>query len=96
MLAATSAAVALNIPLETIKKALENIEGVAGRFERVNEGQNFAVIVDYAHTPDTLENVLQTIKEFEKGKTYCVVGSGGDRDKTKRPLMAEIATKYSD
>ena len=96
MLAATSAAIALNIPLETIKIALEKIEGVAGRFERVNVGQNFAVIVDYAHTPDSLENVLQTIDEFKKGKVYCVVGSGGDRDRTKRPLMAEVATKYSD
>lgn len=96
MLAATSAALALDIPLETIKIALENIESVAGRFEQVNEGQDYAVIVDYAHTPDSLENVLQTIQEFKSGKVYCVVGCGGDRDRTKRPLMARVATKLSD
>ena len=96
MLAATCAAIALNIPLDVIKKALDNIQGVDGRFEQVNEGQDFAVIVDYAHTPDSLENVLQTIQGFKKGKVYCIVGSGGDRDRSKRPLMARVATKLSD
>lgn len=96
MLAATSVALLLHIPLETIKEALESMNGVPGRFERVEAGQDFAVIVDYAHTPDSLENVLQTIQTFAEKKIYTVVGSGGDRDRTKRPLMAQAALKYSD
>lgn len=95
-LAASSAAVAAKIPLKIIKAALESIKGVDGRFEQVSIGQNFAVIVDYAHTPDSLENVLETIDEFKKKKVYVVVGCGGDRDKTKRPLMAQIALDYAD
>lgn len=95
MLAASAAAIALDVPLSIIKKALENISGVSGRFESVNAGQSFAVVVDYAHTPDSLENVLQTIKEFAERNIYVVVGCGGDRDRTKRPLMAQIAVKYA-
>ncbi|WP_010649473.1 UDP-N-acetylmuramoyl-L-alanyl-D-glutamate--2,6-diaminopimelate ligase [Oceanobacillus massiliensis] len=96
MLAAATAAIASQIPLSVIKSALESIRGVNGRFEPVAEGQDYAVIVDYAHTPDSLENVLQTSKEFAKEKVYVVVGCGGDRDRTKRPLMASIALKYAD
>ncbi|WP_164669097.1 UDP-N-acetylmuramoyl-L-alanyl-D-glutamate--2,6-diaminopimelate ligase [Virgibacillus doumboii] len=96
MLAAGAAAISLNVPLQVIKEALENTGGVSGRFEPVDDKQPFATIVDYAHTPDSLENVLQTIKEFAKHNIYVVVGCGGDRDKTKRPLMAEIALKYAD
>lgn len=96
MLAASTAAIAKNIPLPVIKDALESITGVNGRFEPVDEKQNYAVIVDYAHTPDSLENVMQTIKEFAEGKVYVVVGCGGDRDRTKRPLMAGIALHYAD
>lgn len=96
MLAAVCAALALNIPLQVIKKALESVTGVNGRFEQVNLGQEFATIVDYAHTPDSLENVLQTIKEFAQGKIFVVVGSGGDRDRSKRPLMAKVALNYAD
>lgn len=96
MLAAASVALAKKVPLEIIKTALENISGINGRFEQVIEGQNFATIVDYAHTPDSLENVLETIKEFAKKKVYVVVGCGGDRDRTKRPLMADVALKYAD
>jgi UDP-N-acetylmuramoyl-L-alanyl-D-glutamate--2,6-diaminopimelate ligase len=96
VLAAVSACLASSIELETIIQAIEAIEGVRGRFELVDGGQDFTVIVDYAHTPDSLENVLQTIKQFAEGKIFCVVGCGGDRDKTKRPLMAKIATEYSD
>jgi len=95
-LAAATAALVEGVPLEDIKKSLEEIQGVDGRFETVDEGQDFTVIVDYAHTPDSLENVLKTIKEFAKGKIICVFGAGGDRDRTKRPLMGEIAMKYSD
>src|SRR5699024_6071573 len=79
-----------------IEEACRNIAGVDGRFEQVTEGQDFAVIVDYAHTPDSLETVLETIKGFAEKNIYVVVGTGGDRDRTKRPLMAEVAAKYSD
>lgn len=96
MLAAVCAALAYNIPLETIKSALESLTGISGRFEQINEGQKYTVIVDYAHTPDSLENVLQTVQEFAKGKIFVVVGSGGDRDRTKRPLMANVAIEYAD
>lgn len=95
MLAASSAAIAANVPLTTIKESLENISGVDGRFEQVTLGQSFGVIVDYAHTADSLENVLQTITDFATGKIYCVVGCGGDRDKGKRPEMAKVALKYA-
>jgi len=96
MLAASGAAIASNIPLSVIKEALESIKGVSGRFESVNAGQSFSVIVDYAHTPDSLENVLQTVKEFAGSKVYVIVGCGGDRDRTKRPLMAGVALNYAD
>lgn len=84
------------VPLDVIKQSLESVTGVNGRFERVDEGQDFTVLVDYAHTPDSLENVLQTVKEFAEARVFCVVGCGGDRDRTKRPIMAQIAAKYSD
>lgn len=95
-LAAITAALLENIPLEHIKESLELVKGVDGRVEAVNEGQPYAVIVDYAHTPDGLENVLRTVKEFAEGKVLTVFGCGGDRDRTKRPLMGAIAGKYSD
>src|SRR5690625_1497084 len=96
MLAAASIAYALQIPIETVKAALESMPGVDGRFEQVLVGQKYAVIVDYAHTPDSLENVLQTINEFAQKNVYVVVGTGGDRDRTKRPLMANVAVNNSD
>lgn len=95
-LAAAAAAYVSGVPLKDIVNSLSCAEGVAGRFERVELDKPFHVIVDYAHTPDSLENVLQTIKEFAKGKVSVVVGCGGDRDKTKRPKMAAIAEKLSD
>ncbi|HJV44824.1 MAG TPA: UDP-N-acetylmuramoyl-L-alanyl-D-glutamate--2,6-diaminopimelate ligase [Bacillota bacterium] len=95
-LAATAACLVEGVPLESIKQSLESIGGVRGRFERVDVGQNFTVIVDYAHTPDSLENVLKTAQEFVKGKIYCIVGCGGDRDRTKRPIMARIALNHAD
>ncbi|MBU5467739.1 UDP-N-acetylmuramoyl-L-alanyl-D-glutamate--2,6-diaminopimelate ligase [Virgibacillus sp. MSJ-26] len=96
MLAAASAALAREVPLNVIKEALEVVTGVNGRFEPVLADQPYAVIVDYAHTPDSLDNVLETIKGFAKRNIYVVVGCGGDRDRTKRPLMAQIAVKYAD
>ena len=79
MLAAAAAAVSYGIPLDTVKKALAEMNGVNGRFEVVTTDEPYTVIVDYAHTPDSLENVLKTANEFAKGKTYVVVGCGGDR-----------------
>src|SRR5699024_9690756 len=67
-----------------------------GRFEPVLAGQPYAVIVAYAHPPDSLENALQTIKEFAEQKVYVVIGCGGDRDRADRPLMAQIALNYGD
>ncbi|WP_096199256.1 UDP-N-acetylmuramoyl-L-alanyl-D-glutamate--2,6-diaminopimelate ligase [Bacillus sp. FJAT-45350] len=95
-LAATGACLAYGISLEQIKESLEQVEGVAGRFEPVDAGQSYTVVVDYAHTSDSLENVLKTVQEFAQGKVYVVVGCGGDRDKTKRPIMAKIASEHSD
>lgn len=96
MLAAVGVAIVLDIPLLTVKTALEKITGISGRFEPIESDQNFTTIVDYAHTPDSLENVLQVIKDFAKRNIYVVVGCGGDRDKSKRPQMAAIALKYAD
>ncbi|WP_028398914.1 UDP-N-acetylmuramoyl-L-alanyl-D-glutamate--2,6-diaminopimelate ligase [Ectobacillus panaciterrae] len=96
ILAATAACLVSNVPLSAIVHVIQTMPGVSGRFEVVDAGQAFAVIVDYSHTPDSLENALQTIAQFAKGKTYCIVGCGGDRDRTKRPLMAQIAVQYAD
>lgn len=95
-LAAASSAIAMGIDLDTIKQGLEAIDGVKGRFEVVSIGKPFDVIIDFAHSPDAFENVLKTVKEFAKGRIITVFGCGGDRDKKKRPLMGEIASKYSD
>ncbi|WP_270940111.1 UDP-N-acetylmuramoyl-L-alanyl-D-glutamate--2,6-diaminopimelate ligase [Romboutsia lituseburensis] len=91
-----SACYILNIDIETIKAVLKNTPGVKGRFENIKNDEGLTVIVDYAHTPDALENVLNTSKEFVKGKIITVVGCGGDRDKTKRPIMGKIAQQKSD
>lgn len=94
-LGAIAAGYYLNVPLEVIKSALEEMEGVPGRVQRVESSKGFSVIVDYAHAPDGLENVLKTIKEFAEGRIITVFGCGGDRDRSKRPIMGEIAGKYS-
>lgn len=80
-----------------IKEALEKVTGIPGRFEQVEAGQDYMVIVDYAHTPDGLENVLRTARQLlQRGKILTVFGCGGERDRTKRPLMGEIAGRYSE
>jgi len=96
ILATISACLASGLKLDFIIESIRDLVGVSGRFEMVDAEQDFNVIVDYAHTPDSLENVLKTIQGFTVGKIYCVVGCGGDRDKTKRPIMGEIATNLSD
>ncbi|MEH7247051.1 UDP-N-acetylmuramoyl-L-alanyl-D-glutamate--2,6-diaminopimelate ligase [Neobacillus niacini] len=95
VLASIATAFISRIPMEDIIESIESVKGVDGRFELVNAGQEFTVIVDYAHTPDSLENVLKTVQSFAKKRIYVIVGCGGDRDKTKRPLMAEIACRYA-
>ncbi|RJE90774.1 UDP-N-acetylmuramoyl-L-alanyl-D-glutamate--2,6-diaminopimelate ligase [Paenibacillus sp. 1011MAR3C5] len=95
-LAAISAALIEGVPLSDIKASLESIPGVPGRVESVEEGQPFSVVVDYAHTPDGLENVLRAIQEFAGNRVICVFGCGGDRDRSKRPLMGKIAARYAD
>jgi len=81
---------------ESVAEALAEIPGVPGRFESIRLGQPFQVIVDYAHTPDGLENVVRTARGFTKGRLITVFGCGGDRDKGKRPLMGEAASAWSD
>lgn len=95
VLASVAAALASGVSIESIIRSLEEVEGVSGRFELVNAGQDFTVIVDYAHTPDSLENVLKTVRQFAQKNIYVVVGCGGDRDRTKRPIMAQIACQYA-
>lgn len=96
-LAAISACYALGIPVESMVSALKQFKGVKGRFEVIEEIKKAAVIVDFAHTPDALENVLKAAKTFAKdNRLITVFGCGGDRDKTKRPVMGEIAGRYSD
>ncbi|MDO7788014.1 UDP-N-acetylmuramoyl-L-alanyl-D-glutamate--2,6-diaminopimelate ligase [Desulforamulus aquiferis] len=95
-LAAYTAGLVLGYTPEEVREALESVSGVAGRFELVDLGQDFAVIVDYAHTPDGLENILTTARQITTGRLITVFGCGGDRDRTKRPIMGEIAAKYSD
>ena len=95
-LAAVAVAVSQGFDLETIKKGLEQNIRVAGRFELIDKGQDFSVVVDYAHTPDGMEKVLGLAKNLNPNRVITVFGCGGDRDKEKRPLMGEVADKYSD
>ena len=96
VLAAIGAAEAENIPAETIQTALENFRSVPGRFERIYADIPFAVIVDYAHTPDGVENVLKTARQIARNKIITVFGCGGDRDNTKRPIMGRLDAELSD
>lgn len=82
-------------PEENVRN-LKEVEGVRGRCEVVPTGRDFTVIIDYAHSPDALENILSSVKECAHGRVVCLFGCGGDRDPIKRPLMAKAAAKYSD
>ena len=95
-LAAIGACLLEGISMEDIDKALKTFSAVPGRFELIEEGQPFAVVVDYAHTPDGLENILQTAKAIQANRIIVVFGCGGDRDATKRPIMGRIAAQYGD
>ena len=96
VLGAAAAGLLLDLPDDAIARGVESVRGVPGRFEAVDEGQPFAVIVDYAHTPDSLANALRTARELAAGQVICVFGCGGDRDRDKRPLMGEAASRFAD
>jgi UDP-N-acetylmuramyl-tripeptide synthetase len=96
VLAALGACLALGLPKEAILEGISSLRGVAGRLERVDAGQDFTVVVDYAHTDDALKNLLETMRELGPRRIITVFGCGGDRDRTKRPLMGAVASRLSD
>lgn len=95
-LASAGTAYLMGAEKEDLYQGLSNIQDIPGRFEQVDCGQDFGVIVDYAHTPDGLENVLQAAQRITEGKIIAVFGCGGDRDREKRPLMGKIGVQYAD
>jgi murE/murF fusion protein len=96
ILSAAGTAYGLDIPLEIIKTGIEAVSTIPGRLERIKNDSGISVYVDYAHTPDALKNVISSLKPVTKGRLIVVFGCGGDRDRTKRPLMGEIAATLSD
>ncbi len=97
LLAAIGAAQALGLPNEVIEKGIRELESVSGRFQRIDLGQPFLVIVDYAHTDDALENLIRTARELNpKGRVITLFGCGGQKDRTKRPVMGEVTGRLSD
>lgn len=95
-LASATVGVALNVDLDTIKSGLESVEGVPGRMEKVEAGQEFNVFIDYAHTPFALKGLLKTVKRLTPGNLFVLFGCGGDRDSGKRPQMGEVASLLAD
>jgi len=95
-LVAAGCALTMGIPLETIVRGLHGAPQVPGRLERIDEGQSFAVLVDYAHTPDSLEQAIAAVRGVTSGRVITVFGCGGDRDPEKRPLMGRAAGEGSD
>ena len=95
-LAASACGIAYGLSLSHIKNGLESVEGIKGRFEMVPIDKDFTVIIDFAHTPDGLEKVLSTIDQFAEGRKIVLFGAGGNRDKSKRPIMGETVAKYAD
>jgi len=96
ILSATGVGIALGLPLETIQQGIANLQGVPGRLERVSNDLDLSVFVDYAHTPDALENVLTVLRELTSGRVITIFGCGGDRDRDKRPMMGATAGRLSD
>jgi len=96
VLAAAALARLVGVPDDSVVEGVARVPGVPGRFESVDEGQPFTVVVDYAHKPGALEAVLRTARELAKGRLICVFGAGGDRDRGKRPIMGRVATELAD
>ena len=96
VLCAVAVAELLGLPHRAVREGIAAMPGVPGRFEAVDAGQPFTVLVDYAHTPDSLENVLRSARAITAGRLICVFGCGGDRDRGKRPLMGAVARKLAD
>jgi UDP-N-acetylmuramoyl-L-alanyl-D-glutamate--2,6-diaminopimelate ligase len=95
-LAAAAAARAVDVPEDAIRRGIEAVREVPGRFEILDEGQPFTVVVDYSHKPGALETVLHAARELASGRVICVFGAGGDRDREKRPLMGRVAAELAD
>ena len=96
VLGVIAAGILLDIDDDELATGIRELPGVPGRFEAIDEGQPFAVIVDYAHTPDSLDIVLQAARELGDGRVICVFGAGGDRDRGKRPVMGAVAVQRAD
>jgi UDP-N-acetylmuramoyl-L-alanyl-D-glutamate--2,6-diaminopimelate ligase len=97
ILAAIGAAQALGLSNDAVETGIKNLESVSGRFQRIDMGQPFLVIVDYAHTDDALENLIRTARELNsKGRVLTLFGCGGGKDRTKRPVMGEVTGRLSD
>jgi UDP-N-acetylmuramoyl-L-alanyl-D-glutamate--2,6-diaminopimelate ligase len=96
VLGAVAAGLLLELPGTAIDAGIAGISSVPGRFEPIDEGQPFAVLVDYSHKPDALENALRTARDLTDRRVLCVFGCGGDRDRAKRPMMGRIASKFAD
>lgn len=96
VLAAVGTLLGMDYPLDEILKVVPELEGPVGRMQRLGGGLQPLVVVDYAHTPDALEKVLEALRPHAKGKLLCLFGCGGDRDRGKRPLMAEVAERLAD
>jgi UDP-N-acetylmuramoyl-L-alanyl-D-glutamate--2,6-diaminopimelate ligase len=96
ILGAAAACLHLGVPCSVVQAGIGNLRAVPGRFEKVEAGQPFGVVVDYAHTPDALERVLTFAREYARGRVIVVFGCGGDRDRGKRPRMGEVAARLGD
>lgn len=96
ILAAVATAIFLNVPLPQIKEGVQALKGIPGRFQRVENNRDLKIFVDYAHTDDALKNLLETANDLNPRRTIVVFGAGGDRDKSKRPRMGEVAGRLAD
>jgi len=96
ILAAVAVGVALEIPPSSIQRGIANVQGIPGRMESIENNRGIHIFVDFAHTPDALTRVLRFLNREARGRIITLFGCGGDRDRGKRPLMGQVAAKYSD